>query len=241
MEPTNEAAKQAVILRAFLNPFQPQTFERVVNEPDRVLLTSPTELLSGFFRRRRRRRRRSSTRRSIFTFESSTFKKAKGPQVHCRRKDPKSCTGWAAKNFIFLCRDGLSFRSNLDVRCVGASGGRRREFCESLKTEKLEGEREKRKSVCERGRESESERQRWKEQRTLIVEGRITVQLASSLTRLELTNEENMLLWECSETVESKLVILETSGQSYNHSLNRKLRLQSRNIGNFIVSTTLES
>ena len=120
-----------------------------MNEPDRVLLTSPTERLSGFFRRRHRRRRRSSTRRSIFTFESSTFKKAKGPQVHCRRKDPKSCTGWAAKNFIFLCRDGLSFRSNLDVRCVGASGGRRREFCESLKTEKLEGEREK-KRVCVR-------------------------------------------------------------------------------------------
>ena len=36
----------------------------------------------------------------------------------------------------------------------------------------------------------------WK-QRTLTVGGRITVLLASSLTRLDLTNEENMLLFVC--------------------------------------------
>ena len=80
-----------------------------MNEPDRVLLTSPTERLSGFFRRRHRRRRRSSTRRSIFTFESSTLKKAKGPQVHCRRKDPKSCPVCAAKTLFFFVETGFLF------------------------------------------------------------------------------------------------------------------------------------
>ena len=38
----------------------------------------------------------------------------------------------------------------------------------------------------------------------------ITGQLVSSLTRLDLTNEENMLLFECDEADESKLVKLET-------------------------------
>ena len=41
--------------------------------------------------------------------------------------------------------------------------------------------------------------------------GRITVQLVSSLLRLDLTKEENMLFFVCSEAVESKLVKLETS------------------------------
>ena len=48
-------------------------------------------------------------------------------------------------------------------------------------------------------------------QRTLAIEGRITVQLVSSLTRLELTNEGNIILFVFSEAVESNLVILETS------------------------------
>ena len=38
-------------------------------------------------------------------------------------------------------------------------------------------------------------------QRTLTVEGRITVQLVSRLTRLELTNEGNIILFVFSETV----------------------------------------
>ena len=42
--------------------------------------------------------------------------------------------------------------------------------------------------------------------RTLIVWGRITVQLVSSLTRLDLTSEAYVLLFVCSEAVESKLV-----------------------------------
>ena len=35
--------------------------------------------------------------------------------------------------------------------------------------------------------------------------------MVSSLTRLDLTKKENMLLLECSEAVESKLVKLETN------------------------------
>ena len=42
--------------------------------------------------------------------------------------------------------------------------------------------------------------------RTLIVWGRITVQVVSSLTRLDLTSEAYVLLFVCSEAVESKLV-----------------------------------
>ena len=38
------------------------------------------------------------------------------------------------------------------------------------------------------------------------------MQLISSLTRLDLTKQENMLLSACSEAVESQLVKLETSG-----------------------------
>ena len=45
-------------------------------------------------------------------------------------------------------------------------------------------------------------------QRTLTVGARITVQLVSSLTRLDLTKEENMLFFVCSETAKSKLVKL---------------------------------
>ena len=45
----------------------------------------------------------------------------------------------------------------------------------------------------------------------LNVGGRITVDLISSLTRLDLTTEENMLLFVCSEAVESNLVKLEAS------------------------------
>ena len=48
-------------------------------------------------------------------------------------------------------------------------------------------------------------------QRTLTVGGSITVCLASSLTRLDLINKQNMLLLVCSETVESKLLNLEAS------------------------------
>ena len=47
-------------------------------------------------------------------------------------------------------------------------------------------------------------------QGTFIVGGRITVQLVSSLTRLDLTKEENMF-FVCNEATESKLVKLETS------------------------------
>ena len=45
-------------------------------------------------------------------------------------------------------------------------------------------------------------------QRTLIVEGRITVQLVSCLTRLDLTKNENIWRLVCSETVVSILVKL---------------------------------
>ena len=41
--------------------------------------------------------------------------------------------------------------------------------------------------------------------------GELYLQLVSSLTRLELTKEENMLIMTCSEAVESKLVKLQTS------------------------------
>ena len=47
--------------------------------------------------------------------------------------------------------------------------------------------------------------------KTLTVGGRITVQLVSSSKRLELTKKENVLLFVCSATVESKLVKLDTS------------------------------
>ena len=47
-------------------------------------------------------------------------------------------------------------------------------------------------------------------QRTFTVEGRITVLLVSSLTRLTLIKEENMLLFVCREAVESRLGKLET-------------------------------
>ena len=50
-----------------------------------------------------------------------------------------------------------------------------------------------------------------KGQTTLAVGGRITVRLVSSLTSLDLTQEENMLLFVCSEADESNLVKLETS------------------------------
>ena len=46
--------------------------------------------------------------------------------------------------------------------------------------------------------------------RTLTVGGRITECLVSSLTRLDLTKEETMLLFVCCEAVESKLVKVET-------------------------------
>ena len=48
-------------------------------------------------------------------------------------------------------------------------------------------------------------------QRTLTIGGSKTVQLVSSLTGLDLTKKENMLLFVCSDAVESKLVKLETS------------------------------
>ena len=48
-------------------------------------------------------------------------------------------------------------------------------------------------------------------QRTLTVGKRITVRLDFSLKRLDLTKEENMLFFACSEATESKLVKLETS------------------------------
>ena len=48
-------------------------------------------------------------------------------------------------------------------------------------------------------------------QRTLTVGGRITVRLVSSLTRLELTNEGNIILFVFSESVLCNLVKLETS------------------------------
>ena len=47
--------------------------------------------------------------------------------------------------------------------------------------------------------------------RTFTIGWRITVQLVSSLTRLDLTKKENMLGFVCSETAEVKLVKLETS------------------------------
>ena len=42
-------------------------------------------------------------------------------------------------------------------------------------------------------------------------DGSITVKLVSSLTRYDLTKEENMMVFVCSEAVEPKLVQLETS------------------------------
>ena len=51
----------------------------------------------------------------------------------------------------------------------------------------------------------------WVGQRTLTIGGRITVQLVSSLTRLDLTKKENMLLFVLSEAVQSELDKLETS------------------------------
>ena len=49
--------------------------------------------------------------------------------------------------------------------------------------------------------------------RKLTIEGMITVQLVSSLTRLDFTSKESMLLFVCSEAVDSKLVKLETAVQ----------------------------
>ena len=49
--------------------------------------------------------------------------------------------------------------------------------------------------------------------RRLTVGGRITVQLVSSLTRLDLTKKEIILYFECSETAESKLC--KTGDQPY--------------------------
>ena len=51
----------------------------------------------------------------------------------------------------------------------------------------------------------------WVGQRTLTIGGRITVWLVSSLTRLDLTKKENMLLFVLSEAVQSELDKLETS------------------------------
>ena len=48
-------------------------------------------------------------------------------------------------------------------------------------------------------------------QRTLTIRKNITVCLVCRFTRLDLTKQENMLLFLCSEAVESKLVKLETS------------------------------
>ena len=46
----------------------------------------------------------------------------------------------------------------------------------------------------------------------------IIIWLVFSLTRLELTKHENMLLFVCTETTESKPLKLETSVQSYKTS-----------------------
>ena len=51
----------------------------------------------------------------------------------------------------------------------------------------------------------------WYTHNTLTVGGRITVGLVSRLTGLDLIKQENMLLFVCSETTESKPVKLETS------------------------------
>ena len=48
-------------------------------------------------------------------------------------------------------------------------------------------------------------------QRTLTIEGRITVRLVASVARLDLAIEENMLFFVCCGAAESKLVKLETS------------------------------
>ena len=48
--------------------------------------------------------------------------------------------------------------------------------------------------------------------------GRINVQLVTTLARLDLTNKENILLFVCNEAVESKLVKIETCGQSFKAS-----------------------
>ena len=48
-------------------------------------------------------------------------------------------------------------------------------------------------------------------QKRLTIGGRITVWLVSSLTRLDLTKKENMLLFVLSEAVQSELDKLETS------------------------------
>ena len=48
-------------------------------------------------------------------------------------------------------------------------------------------------------------------QRSLTMGGSTTVQLVSTLTRLDLSSKENMLLFVGGETVDSKLVKLETS------------------------------
>ena len=48
-------------------------------------------------------------------------------------------------------------------------------------------------------------------QRTLTIGGRISVLVVSSLTGLDLTKHENMLLFVCTETTEPKPVKLKTS------------------------------
>ena len=73
------------------------------------------------------------------------------------------------------------------------------------------------KTICfyaERGRNTKFQKNLSNDglhQTTLTAGGRITVRLVSSLTRQDLTQKENMLLFLCSEAVESKLVKLETS------------------------------
>ena len=53
--------------------------------------------------------------------------------------------------------------------------------------------------------------------RALTVRGSITVPLASSFIALDLTKQETMFLFVCTEATESKLVILETSVSSDNY------------------------
>ena len=48
-------------------------------------------------------------------------------------------------------------------------------------------------------------------QRTLTIGGRIPVRVVSSLTRLELTNEGNIILFVFSEAIKCNLVKLKTS------------------------------
>ena len=65
-------------------------------------------------------------------------------------------------------------------------------------------------------------------QRPLTNGGRITVKVVSSLTSLDLTNKENMLLFACSEAVEIKLVKLETRTRSYIHVRDVRKKVEGR-------------